>query len=94
MTQARRASPQSTYSYDGSRASSSPHTLGAPGTPNSFHQPGMPLSRDGRAPPTSAAAGNAQRPGGQVNGLVGQVKLEGRTFTDSNMVQALNRGPK
>ncbi|KAK4508022.1 hypothetical protein PRZ48_001757 [Zasmidium cellare] len=89
MAQARRASPQSAYSYDGSRASSSPHTLGPPGTPNSFHHPGMPLSRDGRAPPTSAAA-NAQRPGGKINAA----KLEGRTFTDNNMVQALNRGPK
>ncbi|KAB2570528.1 putative transcriptional regulatory protein TBS1 [Lasiodiplodia theobromae] len=66
----RRSSPQSTYSYDPSRASSSPHTQGAPSTPGgsaytytsdtTLRPPAnLPLRNDGRTPPppppTSAA---------------------------------------
>ncbi|OJD35209.1 c6 zinc finger domain-containing protein [Diplodia corticola] len=70
----RRSSPQSTYSYDPSRASSSPHTQGAPSTPGgsaytyssdtTLRPPAnLPLRNDGRTPPppppTSAAPASA-----------------------------------
>jgi len=98
---AHRASPQSAYSYDASRASSSPHTLGQSGTPappTSHHlQPAVPTP-----PPSSAAAANAQLQGVKIEEIVGLdgqqqlallMKQEERTSTDTNMVQALNRGP-
>ncbi|EME49194.1 hypothetical protein DOTSEDRAFT_68063 [Dothistroma septosporum NZE10] len=88
--QVRGVSPQSAYSYDVSRASSSPHALGQPGISTSF-QHGVAID-DGRAPPASAA--NAQHHGGKVNDLAGKPKMEERTSTDSSMLQALNRGPK
>jgi hypothetical protein len=100
---ASRSSPQSAYSYDPSRASSSPHTVGQPGTP---------------APPTSGGVYHTPPPGvysasvvhsgvavNEVGSHAGShqqqqhksaaqasMKQEERTSTDTNMVHALNRG--
>jgi hypothetical protein len=63
-----RASPQSAYSYDLSRASSSPHTLGQPGTPA---PPGTIPYYDGRTPPPGMVAASSARSGVGVNELVG-----------------------
>ena len=64
---AHRASPQSTYSFDVSRGSSSPHSLGYPGTPaaaptSSAYQPTMPSGMN---------AANAARQGVKINDIVG-----------------------
>lgn len=74
---ARRASPQSAYSYDTSRASSSPHALGQPGTPapptSHSLQARMPI-REGKTPPPpppGSAQANAQRQGVKIHDLVG-----------------------
>ncbi|KAK3673181.1 hypothetical protein LTR78_007021 [Recurvomyces mirabilis] len=106
-----RISPQSSYSYDPSRASSSPHTLGLSAAPA---PPGSVPYQSGRTPPQgNAAAAHAARQGVQINELVGPggqqqqqqqyqamqqaiqqaMKQEGRTSTDSSMVQALRHDP-
>ncbi|KAF2839819.1 hypothetical protein M501DRAFT_901355, partial [Patellaria atrata CBS 101060] len=88
----RRASPQSPYSYDPSRTSSSPHTQGAPSTPgtsaSAYHDSGLrPLIRsDGRTPPPS----NGTRPGISISSIVTN-DSGGRSAADSDMLNALNR---
>ncbi|ORY12290.1 hypothetical protein BCR34DRAFT_301725 [Clohesyomyces aquaticus] len=99
----RRSSPQSAYSYDASRASSSPHTQAGPSTPgaspyytappatsNNGLQPAPPRT-DGRSPPPpTSQPGN--RPGMRINDLVTD-NGPTRSSTDSDMLNMLNRRP-
>ena len=101
----RGASPQSAYSYDASRASSSPHMFGkldAAALPTT----GLPYGMVHRAPTPGSAQTNAQRHGVNVNELVGpedqlqqqlapqaDMRRDERTSHDMSMVQALSRGP-
>lgn len=96
----RRASPQSAYTYDASRTSSSPHTQ-APTTPgpspyyaappqaNGTLQP-LPPRSDGRTPPPASSA--PSRPGMRIGDLVSD-NGNGRSSTDSDMLNMLNRRP-
>ncbi|KAF2116582.1 hypothetical protein BDV96DRAFT_645008 [Lophiotrema nucula] len=97
----RRASPQgSQYSYDASRSSSSPHTQAGPSTPGASPyyaapptnglQP-MPPRNDGRTPPPPTPQGGS-RPGMRINDLVSD-SGNGRSSTDSDMLNMLNRRP-
>ncbi|KAK7549276.1 hypothetical protein IWX49DRAFT_500704 [Phyllosticta citricarpa] len=101
----RRSSPQSTYSYDPSRASSSPHTQGAPSTPggsaytytsdSTLRPPTtMPLRNDGRTPPpmsaTSATSTGSSRAGMRISDMVSG-NDNTRSATDADMLNALNR---
>lgn len=103
----RHASPQSAYSYDASRASSSPHLFVKPDAPALSTTIGLHHGMPQRTPTPGSKLANAQRYGVNINELVGPAeqeqvqqasqtgaKLEERTSTDSSMVQALNRGPK
>ncbi|KAK5115439.1 hypothetical protein LTR85_009899 [Meristemomyces frigidus] len=76
---AHRASPQSAYSFDASRASSSPHMLGQSGTPapptSGTLQPAMPI-REGRTPPPGMTAANAARHGVKINDIVGHASQQ------------------
>ncbi|KAJ4364228.1 hypothetical protein N0V95_000850 [Ascochyta clinopodiicola] len=97
----RQASPQSAYRYDPSRTSSSPHSQ-APTTPGSASapyyppqtngalQPNPPRS-DGRTPPPPTSQ-PASRPGMRINDLVSD-NGNGRSSTDSDMLNMLNRRP-
>ncbi|OAL49939.1 hypothetical protein IQ07DRAFT_41907 [Pyrenochaeta sp. DS3sAY3a] len=98
----RQGSPQSAYRYDPSRTSSSPQsqaptTPGAPPTPyynappqqGSVLQPPPPRS-DGRTPPPTSQSGS--RPGMRINDLVSD-NGNGRSSTDSSMLNMLNRRP-
>ncbi|KAF1997963.1 hypothetical protein P154DRAFT_536810 [Amniculicola lignicola CBS 123094] len=99
----RRASPQSVYSNEPARTSSSPHTQAGPATPNTpYYAPPTPTAgalqqpfpprTDGRTPPPPAAAtaAPASRPGMRINDLVDN---GGRSSTDSDMLNMLNRRP-
>lgn len=99
----RQGSPQSAYRYDASRTSSSPHSQ-APTTPGSAPasyyaapppqsgalQP-LPPRSDGRTPPPPASQ-PASRPGMRINDLVSD-SGNGRSSTDSDMLNMLNRRP-
>jgi hypothetical protein len=98
----RQGSPQSAYRYDPSRTSSSPHSQ-APTTPgsapasyyaapqqNGTLQP-LPPRSDGRTPPPPASQ-PAARPGMRINDLVSD-SGNGRSSTDSDMLNMLNRRP-
>ncbi|KAF2257201.1 hypothetical protein BU26DRAFT_499740 [Trematosphaeria pertusa] len=98
--QPRRASPQGAYPYDANRASSSPHahaptTPGAspyysapPQTNGALHP--MPPRSDGPTPPPTSQP--SSRPGMRINDLVSD-NGNGRSSTDSNMLNMLNRRP-
>lgn len=100
----RQASPQSAYRYEPSRTSSSPQSqapttpgvppapyYNAPPQPNGALQPPPPPRSDGRSPPppTSQAA---SRPSMRINDLVSD-NGNGRSSTDSSMLNMLNRRP-
>ncbi|KAF2083166.1 hypothetical protein K490DRAFT_60725 [Saccharata proteae CBS 121410] len=99
----RRSSPQSAYSYDPSRASSSPHTQGAPSTPGgsaytfssdtTLRPPtNMPIRTEGRTPPPTSAAGTtagSRTSGMRISDLVGGEST--RSAADADMLNALNR---
>ncbi|OCK79758.1 hypothetical protein K432DRAFT_405294 [Lepidopterella palustris CBS 459.81] len=95
----RRSSPQSAYSYDPSRTSSSPHTQGAPSTPGTAPYPSFPVDSslrpiparsDGRTPPPPTSQPSS-RPGMRITDIVSD--NAGRSSTDSDMLNALNRRP-
>ncbi|KAH9875017.1 hypothetical protein J1614_004505 [Plenodomus biglobosus] len=101
----RQGSPQSAYRYEPSRASSSPHsqaptTPGAPPTPyysappqpSSVLQPPPPPRSDGRTPPPPTSSAATSRPSMRINDLVTD-NGNGRTSTDSSMLNMLNRRP-
>ena len=95
----RRSSPQSAYSYDPSRTSSSPNTQGAPSTPGSTPYPAfpadtalrpLPVRSEGRTPPPPTSQPSS-RPGMRITDIVsGDIE---RSSTDSDMLNALNRRP-
>ncbi|KAL5382876.1 hypothetical protein PMIN06_009899 [Paraphaeosphaeria minitans] len=96
----RRTSPPGAYPYEAGRASSSPHASQAPTTPggstyypppqtNGNLQPPPPRS-DGTTPPPNSQPAN--RPGMRINDLVSD-SGNGRSSTDSNMLNMLNRRP-
>ncbi|KAJ5571402.1 C6 transcription factor [Penicillium sp. DV-2018c] len=95
----RRTSPPSAYNYD-ARPSSSPH--GSPFPPMQSHQ--APLtphqgSRDpqpaGVTPPPTSTPGGSQRGGLNVRDMLNPGDSHGRSSTDSDMLNALNRrGPQ
>ncbi|KAL5387622.1 hypothetical protein DPSP01_003417 [Paraphaeosphaeria sporulosa] len=96
----RRTSPPSAYPYEAGRASSSPHASQAPTTPggtayypppqtNGSLQP-LPPRSDGTTPPPNSQP--ASRPGMRINDLVSD-SGNGRSSTDSNMLNMLNRRP-
>ncbi|MCJ1228798.1 hypothetical protein MMC12_005461 [Toensbergia leucococca] len=100
---ARRSSPQSSYSYD-ARASGSPHgsTSSASGYafPVGLHPPQVLPSREsGRTPPpapgrenSGSGNGSGSRAGMSVRDMLGPGDGKGgRTSTDSDMLNALNR---
>ncbi len=100
---ARRSSPQSTYSYD-NRASASPHAgsqgsgSGHPYTGSSLHPPQALPARDGRTPPPAQGqqtASGGSRPGMSIRDMLGEAPGSGggRSATDSDMLNALNRRP-
>ena len=76
---AHRASPQSAFSFDASRASSSPHALGQSGTPaaptSGALQPAMPI-REGRTPTPGLSAAGAARQGVAINEIVGSISYQ------------------
>lgn len=94
-----RASPQSAYSYDPSRTSSSPHTQATPNTPGAppYYGPQqnglqpIPPRSDGRTPPPPTTQPSS-RPGMRINDLVSD-SGNGRSSTDSSMLNMLNRRP-
>ncbi|XPS72088.1 hypothetical protein M3J09_004258 [Ascochyta lentis] len=97
----RQPSPQSAYRYDPSRTSSSPHSQ-APTTPGSASAPYYPPQQngalqpnpprtDGRTPPPPTSQ-PASRPGMRINDLVSD-NGNGRSSTDSDMLNMLNRRP-
>ncbi|KAF1929320.1 uncharacterized protein M421DRAFT_61139 [Didymella exigua CBS 183.55] len=97
----RQASPQSAYRYDPSRTSSSPHSQ-APTTPGSASAPYYPPQQngalqpnpprsDGRTPPPPTSQ-PASRPGMRINDIVSD-NGNGRSSTDSDMLNMLNRRP-
>lgn len=97
----RRGSPQSAYPYDANRSSSSPHTqppttsggtayYPAPPQAHSALQP-LPPRSDGTTPPPPASQPSS-RPGMRINDLVSD-SGNGRSSTDSNMLNMLNRRP-
>ncbi|OCL07977.1 hypothetical protein AOQ84DRAFT_389159 [Glonium stellatum] len=95
----RRSSPQSAYSYDPSRTSSSPNTQGAPSTPGSAPYPAfpadsalrpLPIRSEGRTPPPPTSQ-PSRAPGMRITDLVSGDT--GRSSTDSDMLNALNRRP-
>lgn len=99
----RQGSPQSAYPYESSRASSSPHSQ-APPTPgaappyyatppqqNGALQPPPPARSDGRSPPPTSQA-STTRPSMRITDLVSD-NGNGRTSTDSSMLNMLNRRP-
>ncbi|KAF1963179.1 hypothetical protein CC80DRAFT_565937 [Byssothecium circinans] len=97
----RRASPQSPYPYDASRASSSPHTQASttpasnsyypapPPTNGALHA--LPPRSDGPTPPPPTSQ-QSNRPGMRINDLVTD-NGPPRSSTDSNMLSMLNRRP-
>ncbi|KAK5115120.1 hypothetical protein LTR62_001817 [Meristemomyces frigidus] len=99
-----RASSHSSFSYDPSHASSSPHTLGLHSTP--VQSSAMPYYGGPAASPGPATA-DVARQAVKINELVGPnsqqqqqnratpaaMRREERTSTDTSMVQALRRGP-
>ncbi|KAF2499587.1 hypothetical protein BU16DRAFT_276966 [Lophium mytilinum] len=96
----RRSSPQSAYSYDPSRTSSSPHTQAAPSTPGGTPQQAfapenalrpLPPRSDGRTPPPPTSS-SSTRPGMRISDIVGD-SGQGRSSTDSDMLNQLNRRP-
>ncbi|KAJ9663129.1 hypothetical protein H2201_005800 [Coniosporium apollinis] len=101
----RRSSPQSTYSYDPGRASSSPNTQAAPTTPGQAGyayggvgpdglrppQGGPAGHNDGRTPPPTSQGGS--RPGMRITDIVDGGSGGGRSAADSDMLKALNRRP-
>ncbi|KAL6710882.1 hypothetical protein ACN47E_007939 [Coniothyrium glycines] len=102
----RQGSPQSAYRYEPSRSSSSPHsqaptTPGAPTTPyyaappqpNGALQPPPPPRSDGRSPPPPPpTTQSGTRPSMRITDLVSD-SGNGRTSTDSSMLNMLNRRP-
>ncbi|KAI9721271.1 MAG: hypothetical protein M1812_002433 [Candelaria pacifica] len=101
--QARRSSPQSTYSYD-NRASASPHA-GSQGSGSGYPFPGSSLqppqglpAREGRTPPPAQGQqtpSSGSRPGMSIRDMLGEGPGQGggRSATDSDMLNALNRRP-
>ncbi|PVH98372.1 hypothetical protein DM02DRAFT_49144 [Periconia macrospinosa] len=99
----RRASPQSAYSYDTNRASSSPHAQ-APPTPGAtpYYPPPpqpngalqhIPARNDGSTPPPPPPTSQpSSRPSMRINDLVSDNGPQ-RSSTDSNMLNMLNRRP-
>ncbi|KAF2135557.1 uncharacterized protein K452DRAFT_165701 [Aplosporella prunicola CBS 121167] len=101
----RRSSPQSAYSYDPSRASSSPHTQGAPSTPGSSYTyssdatlrppSSIPIRQDGRTPPPPTSSAGTPAAGGsraamRISDMVSGGD-SGRSAADADMLNALNR---
>ncbi|KAK5133141.1 hypothetical protein LTR08_008165 [Meristemomyces frigidus] len=76
---AHRASPQSAYSFDASRASSSPHMLGQSGTPappnSGALQSALPI-REGRTPTPGVNGANAARQGVAINDIVDPISRQ------------------
>lgn len=98
----RRASPHSPYSYGSSGTSSSPNTQATPSTPGAppyfgAPQPNgaalqpIPPRSDGRTPPPPASQ-TSSRPGMRINDLVTD-NGHGRSTTDADMLNMLNRRP-
>lgn len=102
----RRESPQSTYSYDHQRASSSPHGSNSSSSgyhfgPNLHPPQALPPARDnGRTPPPGPIQGQQGTREGGSRGSAGMRVSDmlgpgdgsgGRTTTDSDMLKALNR---
>ncbi|KAL8955646.1 MAG: hypothetical protein Q9183_006573, partial [Haloplaca sp. 2 TL-2023] len=101
---ARRASPQSSYSYD-QRQSGSPHGSTssasaynyAQGLPAGLHPPQvLPTRESGRTPPPKNGKGEGGNGSGQrgkmgISGLLAPEESGGRTSADSDMVKALDR---
>lgn len=75
--------PQSPYSYEASRASSSPQSV------NNL-QPGTSVQWG----PAPSSASHTQPQGAKVKDVAGQSKQEERTTADTSMLSAFNRGPK
>ncbi|KAF2737517.1 hypothetical protein EJ04DRAFT_430652 [Polyplosphaeria fusca] len=96
----RSSPPNSAYSYPDSHASSSPHTQAGPPTPGASPyytgappnglQP-VPPRNDGRTPPPPTSSAGS-RPGMRINDLVSD-SGNGRSSTDSDMLNMLNRRP-
>lgn len=82
----RRTSPQSAYAYDG-RHSSSPHS-----------SPYPPMAQGGPTPPPTSTPGGSARGGLNVRDMLNPGNndpSQGRSSTDSDMLNALNRrGPQ
>jgi len=95
----RRASPQSAHSYEAGRSSSSPHAQSSntpagssyyppPQTNGALHP--LPSRSDGPTPPPTSQP--SSRPSMRINDLVSD-NGHGRSSTDSNMLNMLNRRP-
>ncbi|KAJ6015234.1 hypothetical protein N7540_009825 [Penicillium herquei] len=78
----RRTSPQSAYAYD-TRHSSSPHS--------SPYPPLQPPQGGPTPPPTSTPGGSARSGGLNVRDMLNPGDSHGRSSTDSDMLNALNR---
>ena len=105
----RRSSPQSAYSYDTSRASSSPHNPGPPTTPGAppyYSTPPaeatslrpLPPRQDGRTPPpphgVPPATSQPPPPSGRPGMRINDlVTNDNRSSADSNMLSLLNKKP-
>ncbi len=98
----RQVSPQSAYRYDANRNSSSPQSqapttpgappyYNAPAQQNGVLQPPPPPRSDGRTPPPTSQA-SSSRPSMRINDLVTD-NGNGRSSTDSDMLNMLNRRP-
>ncbi|KAF2190488.1 hypothetical protein K469DRAFT_559044 [Zopfia rhizophila CBS 207.26] len=98
----RRSSPQSPYPYETNGVSSSPQAHGGASTPgaapyyaapppNESALRPLPARNDGRTPPPSTSQ-STSRPGMRINDLVSD-NGNGRSSTDSDMLNMLNRRP-
>lgn len=89
----RRASPQSAYAYD-SRHSASPHSSPYPPIHPGAHPIAPPTESNMTPPPSSTPGGSASSRGGlNVRDMLnpGDQSQGGRSSTDSDMLNALNR---
>ncbi|KAF2753299.1 hypothetical protein EJ05DRAFT_210404 [Pseudovirgaria hyperparasitica] len=91
----RRLSPQSNYSYDANRTSSSPHASAAPSTPSTTSYPysnGTAPPQAGRTPPPTSQSGGSRM---RIDDLVSSDSKDGetRSTADRSMLDALNRRP-